>query len=233
MKAKPIGASGRVVTTRDGYDRWAKVYESDGNPLTAMEEPVVAELVGDPTGLALLDLGCGTGRHALAFAARSARVTAVDFSGGMLDVARAKPGAEAVQFVEHDLTGTLPFEPRSFDRVLSCLVLEHLDDLATHFGEIRRVLRDDGVAVVTAMHPAMMLLGVQAGFRDVDSGEKIHPKSHDNQLSDFVMAALGAGLRPSHLLEGAVDEALAARFPRAEKYLGWMMLFAMRLVPGS
>jgi hypothetical protein len=79
------------------------------------------------------------------------------------------------------------------------------------------------------MHPAMMLLGVQAGFRDPTSGDKIHPRSHDHQISDFVMAALGAELAVTALEEHRVDEALAEGYPRADKYLGWMMLFAMRL----
>ena len=106
MRAKPLGHDGRVVSTRQGYDRWAKVYESDGNALTAMEEPVVAELLGPVADLDLLDLGCGTGRHSLPLSEAGARVTGVDFSGGMLEVARSKGGE--VTFVEHDLTEPLP-----------------------------------------------------------------------------------------------------------------------------
>ena len=44
------------------------------------------------------------------------------------------------------------------------------------------------------------------------------------------MAAAHAGLRFAHVSEHAVDEALAALFPRAVKYLGWPMLLAMHLV---
>ena len=141
-------------------------------------------------------------------------------------------GGTGVTFVEHDLTQPLPFGDHSFDRVLSCLVLEHLREPAPHFAEMVRVLRPGGLAVVTvvtAMHPAMMLLGKQAGFRDPDSGDKIHPESHHAQILDYVMAALGAGFAIDALHEQAVDEALAARAPRATKYLGWSMLFAMKL----
>ena len=231
MKAKPLGYGGEVVSTREGYDRWAKVYESDGNPLTAMEEPVVAELLGAVADLDLLDLGCGTGRHSLPLSEAGARVTGVDFSEGMLEVARSKGGA--VTFVEHDLSKPLPFRGGSFDRVISCLVLEHLREPEGHFVEMHRVLRPGGVAVVTAMHPAMMLIGKQAGFHDPNSGDKIHPESHHAQISDYVVAALGAGFSIEAMVERAVDEALAARLPRAEKYLGWSMLLAMKLVTGS
>ena len=50
---------------RRGYDRWAAVYDWDGNPLQALEEPVLRAALGAVCGLTVLDLGCGTGRHAL------------------------------------------------------------------------------------------------------------------------------------------------------------------------
>jgi malonyl-CoA O-methyltransferase len=231
MKAKPLGYKGTIVDTAAGYDRWAEIYESDHNPLTLLEEPEAARLLGEIAGRDVLDVGCGTGRHALRLRAAGANVTALDFSEGMLDKARAKPGADGIAFARHDLAAPLPFADASFDRVQCSLVLEHIVDLDLLFGEMRRVCRPDGWLVVTAMHPAMMLCGVQAGFTDPASGEKIHPKSHDNQLSDIVMAVVRAGLRIDAMTEHAVDDALAQAAPRAEKYLGWLMLLAMRLSP--
>ncbi|HEX2522509.1 MAG TPA: methyltransferase domain-containing protein, partial [Terriglobia bacterium] len=85
-----------VVPTKDGYDRWSDVYDEDGNPLLLLEEPHVARLLGDVRGLSVLDVGCGTGRHAIRFAQQGAQVTGVDFSAGMLGKARQKAGAEQV-----------------------------------------------------------------------------------------------------------------------------------------
>src|SRR5262245_53664676 len=96
-------SSGTNLSTRAGYDRWATVYDHDGNPLQALEEPRVWALLGEVRGLRVLDLGCGTGRHAIPLAAAGAHVTALDFSDGMLAVARDKPGADAVRFIQHDL----------------------------------------------------------------------------------------------------------------------------------
>jgi hypothetical protein len=45
------------------------------------------------------------------------------------------------------------------------------------------------------------------------------------------MAAVHAGFILDHLSEHAVDEELANRLERARKYLGWPMLFLMRLMP--
>ncbi|TME63576.1 MAG: class I SAM-dependent methyltransferase [Chloroflexi bacterium] len=109
----------RVLPTREGYDRWAATYDTMGNWLLALEEPEVERGLGDVAGLDLLDVGTGTGRHAIALAARGAHVTAVDFSDEMLAKARAKPGAERVRWIAHDVLTPLPFAAASFDRVLS------------------------------------------------------------------------------------------------------------------
>lgn len=219
------------LSTREGYDRWAEVYDTDGNPLIAMEEPEVDRLLGDVSGRAVADIGCGTGRHALRLAAQGARVTAVDFSEQMLAKARTKPGAGAITFVCHDLAHGLPLADASFDRVVCGLVVDHIGDLAGLFGEMRRVVRPDGIVVVSVMHPAMMLKGVQARFTDPATGRETRPASHANQISDYVRAAAAAGLRIAHISEHAVDAALAAELPRAQKYLGWPMLFLLGLRP--
>src|SRR6185295_7626510 len=97
-----------IVSTALGYDRWSEVYDSDENPLILLEEKHMPALVRNVAGLRVADIGCGTGRHALRLAAAGAQVTAVDFSQEMLNRARAKPGAERVQFIQHDISGPLP-----------------------------------------------------------------------------------------------------------------------------
>jgi malonyl-CoA O-methyltransferase len=177
---------------RSGYDRWALVYDHDANPLIALEEPVVRAAIGDVRGMAVLDLGCGTGRHTTWLVARGAAVTAVDFSEGTL-------------------------------------LLEHLADLHAFFRETRRMLRNGGRAVVSAMHPAMFLRGSQARFTDPASQQVVQPGSVAHQLGDFVMAAIGAGFRIDAISEHAPDARLAGRCPRAEKYIGWPMLVVLSL----
>ena len=217
-------------SVQEGYDRWAEVYDHDGNPLQALEEPLIRAAFGDVSGLRVLDLGCGTGRHALWLAGRGAAVTAIDFSAGMLAEARRKPAAEAVKFLAHDLHERLPLNDANFDLVVSGLVLEHLRELGGFFAEARRVLRPHGRAVVSAMHPVMFLRGAQARFTDPISGDKVEPGSVAHQISDFIMAAVRAGFRLDAISEHAPDERLAAAHPRAQKYVGWPMLVLLELV---
>ena len=218
-----------VVSTAAGYDRWAEIYDSDDNPLIWLEEKHISPLVGKVRGLAVADIGCGTGRHALRLAAAGARVTAVDFSAEMLRRARSKPGAKAVKFLRHDLKKRLPLKSGSFDRVFCCLVLDHIQNLKRFFRELRRLCRPDGFVVVSVMHPAMSLRGVQARFTDPRSGRRIGPQSHHHDIADYVMAAVQAGLVLEHISEHSVDSVLAKRSPRSQKYLGWPLLLLLRL----
>jgi ubiquinone/menaquinone biosynthesis C-methylase UbiE len=137
------------------------------------------------------DVGCGSGRHAIAMAAAGAHVVGVDFSPGMLAKLRAKPGAGAVRLVQHDLTTGLPFASGSMDRVTCCLVLEHVADLASAFAEMSRICRAGGFVLASDLHPAMRLLGTQAQFTDPATGRKTRPAGARHQLSDYVLRRHG------------------------------------------
>ena len=213
-----------LAKVRDGYDRWAMVYDDDQNPLQALEGPLVQQACGNVQGLRVLDMGCGTGRHTLWLAQAGAEVTGIDFSEAMLAKAHEKAKGYSIDLIVHDLHQRLPFEAGQFDMIVSGLVLEHIADLAHYFSEIARVLGNPGRAVVSAMHPAMFLRDSQAQFTDPNSGDKVRPGSLSHQLSDVVMGAVSASLELVHVAEHSADAQLAEDFPRSEKYVGWPML---------
>lgn len=201
----------------------------DENPLVLLEDLHFPKLLGDVKGLDVADIGCGTGRHALRLAELGARVTAVDFSAGMLEQARKKARGNSIQFVQHDLGKPLPLPDAAFDRVICCLVLDHIADLESFFRELKRICRRDGFIAISGMHPAMTLKGVQARFTDPGSGNKVLLASEEHRFSDYIMAIVKAGLRIEHVSEHCPDAALAARCERAKRYEGWPMLMLMKL----
>ncbi|MCB9851714.1 MAG: methyltransferase domain-containing protein [Phycisphaerales bacterium] len=218
--------STREVSAREGYDLWSTTYDEADNPLVKLEGPVVEAALGEVAGLKILDLGCGTGRHSLRLAGAGAEVTAMDFSEGMLAKAREK-ALGRIDFVVGDLHQRLPFEDEAFDRVICCLVFDHIRDVAGVLSEMRRVCRLDGFILITTLHPAMLLTGVQARFTDAATGEKVLLESVQNQVSDYVNASVAAALRIRSMSEYFVDDALTARSPNAEKYAGWPLLLTM------
>ena len=104
----------------------------------------------------LLDLGCGTGNHAVILAQRGYRVTGIDSSAGMLRVARAKArGRPNPAFVRADMRR---FDlGRTFEAAV-CLdgAFTHLlteRDLLAHLRTVRRHLSPDGVYVFEFAQP--------------------------------------------------------------------------------
>lgn len=218
-----------MSVTRDMYNGWAHIYEEDGNPMTAAEAGLYWQLMKniDLADCQVLDLGCGTGRHTLLLSQQGSRVTAIDFSEGMLKQAMQKPGAENISFLLHDLSRDLPTEPGFFDLVVSSLVLEHIENLGHFFSQVAKVLKPGGRAILTTMHPNMFLKGTQARFTNPVTGEKVTATSYPYQISDFVNGAIESGLLLERLEEAKGSEELAQRLPRAEKYIGWNMLVAL------
>jgi len=132
-----------------------------------------------------------------------------------------------------DAAKGFPLKDRVAGVVTCCLVLDHVADVDGWFREMARVCAPDGRVVVSVMHPAMMLRGVQARFTDPETGRRIYPASVANQFSDFVMGASRAGLVFEHFSEHVIDDALVARSPRAARHLGWPLLVLMRLRPST
>lgn len=93
--------------------RLAACYDA-ANPPEA-HYPYYLALAGDEPK-AILDMGCGTGRLAVALAEKGHRVTGADPSGGMMKVARGRPGAERVRWIDSD-AASLALETR-FDLII-------------------------------------------------------------------------------------------------------------------
>lgn len=100
-------------------------------------------------GQAILEIGCGTGNLLLALARRRLDLSliGIDPDPDALRRARRKAGRARlpVRF-ERGYAGALPLPDASVDRVLSSLMLHHLDEeeKTRAMAEIRRVLRPGG-----------------------------------------------------------------------------------------
>ncbi len=111
-----------------------------GQILLADQERVLAAFLGDVSNRRVLDMATGTGRAALALARRGARVTGVDASAEMLNVARARAAdaALAIEFAEGD-AHALAYPDSAFDAVVCLRMLMHVPDWRTALSELCRV----------------------------------------------------------------------------------------------
>ncbi|KAL3491788.1 S-adenosyl-L-methionine-dependent methyltransferase [Aspergillus germanicus] len=202
------------IETVDAYNRWAEVYDTDGNFLQALDTiemhnllpyflaRVQSEFAAEKT-LKLVDLGCGTGRNTLQLARLAqagAQITGVDASPGMLAVAKATVEAEGkgqVTLGEYDLLSPDAPIPASLQDgvlaagVISTLVLEHIP-LDLFFSGAAKLVRPGGYFLVTNMHADMGAIS-QAGFVDEKTGTKIRPTSYAHTTGDVVAAAEKVG----------------------------------------
>jgi ubiquinone/menaquinone biosynthesis C-methylase UbiE len=105
---------------------------------------------GGLRGRRVLDVGCGTGRLALALVERGAKVWGVDSSAEMLERARRAAGRSVG--LKLGRAEELPFKDGWFDRAVLRLVV-HLIDRQGALPELARVLAPSGRAVVATFQP--------------------------------------------------------------------------------
>jgi SAM-dependent methyltransferase len=133
--------------------------------------------LGISPGAELLDLSCGQGLFLKAAAEQGVRVTGLDLSSvAIANTRRRVPQARLVVANAEKV----PFKKESFDWVTCWGSLEHYAHPEKALGEIRRVLRPEGRAVVYV--PNLFFLGyVFLVFR---SGETPH-EAGQNQFERF------------------------------------------------
>lgn len=140
-----------------------KRYEEEA----AFVHALITEWLPDGARESIVDLACGTGRHALAFAKLGHRVLGIDRSPGMIAIARdtAASVGSSVDFLCSDIA-ELPPTLGTFD-VATCLFdsigyLETNQRITQAFREIERHLPPGGLFVLEFWHAAAMLRNFEA-----------------------------------------------------------------------
>ena len=170
------------------YDEFADWYDAEfaTTDLGRSACTIVLRLLGEGPGR-LLDVGCGGGAHAVAFAEHGWSVTGVDVSPAQLELARRR----GVEVIEAD-AAALPFDDESFGAAVSMFTHTDVEDFAAVVGEITRVLRPESRFVYLGVHPCFV--GPHAFVHERDVPE-LHPGYRDTSHRTEAPGIWGEGLR--------------------------------------
>ena len=139
----------------DSYQRDAAISTDDVHygPLIPGER--YYKLLGNIHGKRVLELACGAAQNSIALSKWGARVTAVDVSLNQLDHARRLVDREHadVDIVQGDIERLSMFLEESFEVALSANGIEFVPDIRECLREWHRVLRPDGLLVLSTVHP--------------------------------------------------------------------------------
>lgn len=133
------------------YDAEYDGNTTSGRVLLARVEAVLSVLGTTPGSV--LDAGMGGGRLCAELDRLGWRVTGVDASAAMVELARTRLPHLASQLLEGRIE-SLPVEGSSMDAVVATGVLEYVDDLGRAVRELARVLRVGGVAALSIPDPS-------------------------------------------------------------------------------
>lgn len=128
-------------------------YKSVADKVASIGEVLVGRADIGP-GMEVLDVACGAGNATIPAAKRGARVTGLDFSPGLLEIAR-QCGAAAnveVEWIEGDAQA-MPFDDHSFDRVISAIGHMFAPDHRRTASELRRLCGPGGRIAIACWTP--------------------------------------------------------------------------------
>lgn len=213
MKIQRVGA-------REGYDLWSESYDATPNPVVSMDARHTVGLLAPQPHEYILDAGCGTGRNFAPILRASSQPVGVDFSLGMLRVARRH--YPTVPLALADMEQPLPFRESYFDAVLCALIGEHLKALAIVLRGFHAVLKRGGRLVFSVYHPAMADAGKEANFER--AGVVYRLGAYRYGVADYHNLIAEAGFVDLAQYEYRGDEQLARAVPKAAQLLGFPVL---------
>lgn len=201
----------------DQFTRQAVPFSTAPAIRDAQALQLLVEAAGTVTDDTVLDVACGPGLVACAFAAVARHVTGIDLTPAMLDRARQLAGEKQVTNVTFQVGDVihLPFADASFSIVVSRFAFHHFRDPGAVLVEMKRVCRPGGRVVVADLTASSDPAKAEAFHRM----EILRDPSHARALTLvelrglFARAGLGEPVATPWSFEVEVEALLARSFP--------------------
>ena len=138
-----------------------------------LNNPAFLAFVGDLRGQEVLDSGCGEGYNTRLLARAGARMTGVDLSERMIELATAEERRAplGIRYLRTSYAELGMFADASFDAVVSFMALMDGPRLGEALREVFRVLRPGGLLAFSITHPCFITKGSHWNYNE--AGEKV------------------------------------------------------------
>ena len=215
-----------------------------------VEWPAQRALLGDVTGLTILDAGCGNGAKIAQLASDgAAAAVGVDISGNFLT---PPPGVELIEGDLSDLAAVPGLAGRQFDRILFLQSFGYAADGVQALRTAREMLAEDGFILLTRTQPIRYAVekaeqnGTSLGeeyfatdpftYRHRTWDDQVALTKRPYTMSDLLNTFSAAGLWLETTVEPQLPPEAAERYPHKQvvmnKYLG-ILMFKLRPMPGQ
>ena len=194
------------------YNLWAAAYDQQpGNLMLALDEAVFSALLDDIDikGKAVVDIGCGTGRHWKKILEKMPDdLAGYDVSEKMLDVLLQKfPAATTYLLQGNKLMET---GDGTVDVVISTLTIAHIENVETTLAEWNRVLIPGGRIIITDFHPAALQKAGKRTF--THDGKTVSVKNHIHSIEKLLAIAGQLDWQNLRLVEKVVDDSMKSYY---------------------
>ncbi len=220
----------------DGYKKLR------GNPSAAndiVEKPALFSLAPDLHNKSVLDIGCGYGENCVQFLKLgAAKVTGLDISAKMLEIARNENSFSNIQYINKSMTDLNEITEK-FDVVFSSLAVHYIEDFDKLVKDIYNRLNQGGYFIFSQEHPLTTALLTQDYWTRNSDNEHIHYNlttyalegerkvtwivdgviKYHRTISSIINSLSRAGFIVEQMLEPIPSSELMERYPSYRKYI--------------
>lgn len=156
------------------FSEYQELRRKEQNSNDLIIDPALDALLPDVTGKAVLDLGCGDGKHCADFIDRGAKsVVGIDISEKMLHLARAEHARDAIRYLNMSMTEIADLR-ETFDLIYSNMAFHYIEDFAAFAKTLFGVLHPGGTLLFAQEHPIITAtIDGKGHFNKLPSGRKL------------------------------------------------------------
>ncbi len=119
--------------------------------------PNLLRIVAPKIGVKILDVGCGTGVFARAFAENGASVLGVDIGKELIDVADKKKKNKLEKYIVASADGLSKIKEKDFDTATIILAIQNMKNLDKVVANVSAKIKKGGKLVLVINHPAFRI----------------------------------------------------------------------------